>query len=103
MVEILKHPGSLEPLPIVMKIFHCLNTFRIFKYDLSLRIEVQVCRSLMKRLHRSISTLSNEFLVEVNLLIKRRLAIMFRDDLFEMFLPLAILDGRVEIQVFHLV
>jgi hypothetical protein len=57
----------------------------------------------MKRLYGSISTLSNEFLVEVNLLIKRRLAIMFRDDLFEMFLPLAILDGRVEIQVFHLV
>jgi len=102
-VKILKHPGSLQPLPIVMKIFQGLNTFRIFKYDLSLRIQVQVCRSLMRRLHGSISALSNEFFVEVNLLIKSRLAIMFSDDLFEMFLPLAILDGRVEIQVFHLV
>jgi hypothetical protein len=102
-MEILKHSGSLQPLPIVMKIFQSLNAFRIFKYDLSLRIQVQACRSLLKRLYGSISTLSNEFLVEVNLLIERRLAIMFSDDLFEMFLPLAILDGRVEIQVFHLV
>ena len=103
-MEILKHPGSLQPLPIIMKIFQGLNVLRIFKNDLSLRIALQSPRSLLMSLNGyNISALSNEFLVEVNLLIQRREAIVFIDDLFKVFLPLAILDGRVVIQVFYLV
>jgi hypothetical protein len=97
MMEILKHPSCLQPFSIIMYILKGLNAFRVFKNDLSLRIEFHSHRFLFMRLHSSIPALSNEFLVEVNLLIMRRLTIMFIDDLFEMFLPLTILDGRVVI------
>jgi hypothetical protein len=55
------------------------------------------------RLQGSIPALSNEFLVEVDLLIMRRLTIIFIDDLLEVFLPLTILDGWVVIQVLYFV
>ena len=54
-------------------------------------------------LNGSISALSNKFLVEINLLIKRRFTVMFIDDLLEVFLPLSILDGGVVIEVLYLV
>ena len=103
MMEILKHPSCLQPFPIIMNIFQCLNAFRVFNNDLSLRIKVHTRRILFMRLHGSIPALSNEFLVEVDLLIMRRLTIIFIDDLLEVFLPLTILDGGVVIQVLYLV
>jgi hypothetical protein len=103
MMEILKNPSSLQSLPIIMNIFQGLNVLRVFKNNLSLRIEVHFRRILFISLHGSIPALSNEFLVEVYLLIMRRLTIMFIDNLLEVFLPLTILDGRVVIQVLYLV